>query len=217
MKAILFALVFALMLGVVAAAQTTSALERGIYIEVDEVRTNPPAWVDKLKAERPWFPGHAPAIPDRDPLTTYAAVRILEEAIGALEALPGALPRVEFSPSLSRAAADHVRDTGSRGLTGHRGADGSSPGQRIERYGSWSGRIAENIVYGTSGARDAVFEQLLDFGVSDRGHRWTLLNPAWHYVGIACGPHTLYHVMCVLDFASDFRDRTDLQPISKRR
>lgn len=205
------AVLLALLFAGIGAAQTLSPIERGIFNEVDELRSNPPVWTDILKAERPWFPGHAPVIPDRDPLTTLAAVQTLEEAIDSLEALPGPLPRLELSSALSRAAADHVRDTGSRGLTGHRGADGSSLSQRIERYGSWSGRIAENIVYGSSGARDAVFEQLLDFGVKDRGHRWTLLNPAWHYVGISCGPHTLYRIMCVLDFASDYRDRPQFQ------
>ena len=206
------AVLLALLFAGVAAAQTLSPLERGIFDEVDELRADPPAWTNILKGERPWFPGLAPAIPDRDALTSDA-VRTLEEAIAALEALPGALPRVEFSPSLSRAAADHVRDTGSTGLTGHRGADGSTLSKRIERYGMWSGHIGENIVYAPSGARDAVFDQLLDFGIKDRGHRWTLLNPVWRYVGIACGPHTLYRVMCVLDFASDYRERTGLAAI----
>ncbi len=210
-------IVFVFIFAGIAAAQTLSPLERGILNEVNELRRNPPAWANILKAERPWSPGRAPAIPDQDAPATCTAVRTLEEAIAALEAIPGPLSRVEFSPSLSHAAADHVRDTGSRGLTGHRGADGSSLRQRIERYGGWSGHIAENIVYGPSGPRDAVFEQLLDFGIADRGHRWTLLNPVWRYVGISCGPHMLYRVMCVLDFASDYRDRADLQPIRTRR
>jgi uncharacterized protein YkwD len=201
----------AFLLAGMAAAQTQSPLERGIFDEVDQLRANPAAWADVLKAERPWFPGHAPAIPDEDALSTEGAVQTLEEAIAAVEALRGALPRVEFSPALSRAASDHVRDTGSRGLTGHRGADGSSLSQRIERYGKWSGHIAENIVYGPSGARDAIFEQLLDFGIVDRGHRRTLLNPVWRYVGIACGPHTLYRTMCVLDFASEYWNTADFQ------
>jgi uncharacterized protein YkwD len=213
---IVVAIVPALIFASLAAAQTLAPLERGIYDEVDQLRGNPSDWVNILKAERPWSPGLSPAIPDPDAAATHDAVLTLEEAISALEKLRGALPRVEFSPALSRAAADHVRDTGSRGLTGHRGADGSSLNQRIERYGSWSGHIAENIVYGTSGARDAVFDQLLDFGIRDRGHRWTLLSPAWRYVGISCGPHTLYRIMCVLDFASDYHDRAGLQPARSR-
>lgn len=201
----------------IAEAQTLSPLERGIFNEVDQLRARPAAWADILRAERPWSPGRAPAIPEEDAITTNAAVGTLEEAIAALAAVPGALPRVEFSPSLSRAAADHVRDTGGRGLTGHTGSDGSSLRQRIERYGSWSGRIGENIVYGLSGPRDAVFEQLLDYGIVDRGHRWTLLNPAWRYVGIACGPHALYTTMCVLDFASEYRDGAEPQSLRTSR
>ena len=48
--------------------------------------------------------------------------------------------------------------------------------------------------------------QLVDYGVEDRGHRQNLLNPAWRYVGIACGPHTVYGTMCVMDFAASYRD-----------
>lgn len=195
----------------IAAAQTLSPLESGIFSEVGQLRANPRAWVDVLRAERPWFPGHTPTTPYQDALTTEDAVHTLEEAIAAVDALSGALPRVEFSAALSRAALDHVRDTGSRGLTGHIGADGSSLRERVERYGKWSGHIGENIIYGISGSRDAVFEQLLDFGIQDRGHRRTLLNPVWHYVGIACGPHTLYRTMCVLDFASDYWNPSDFQ------
>ena len=197
----------------IAAAQSLSPLERGIFNEVDQLRTKPRTWADILKTERPWLPVAHQRFRTKTRQTTNAAVLTLEEAIVALEALPGALPRIEFSPSLSRSAADHVRDTGSRGLTGHTGSDGSSPGQRIERYGRWSGHMGENIVYGLSGPRDAVFEQLLDFGIADRGHRWTLLNPAWRYVGIACGPHTLYGTMCVLDFASNYWDAADSQSL----
>jgi uncharacterized protein YkwD len=211
------AILFLFVVAGIAAAQSLSPLERGILNEVDKLRAEPRAWADILKAERPWYPGPAPAIQDQDALTTNAAVQTLEEAIFALDVLPGVLPRVEFSPSLSRAAADHVRDTGIRGLTGHTGSDGSSLRQRIERYGSWSGHIGENIVYGLSGPRDAVFEQLLDFGIVDRGHRRTLLNPQWRYVGVACGPHTLYRTMCVLDFASDYWNAAESQSLRVSR
>jgi uncharacterized protein YkwD len=47
---------------------------------------------------------------------------------------------------------------------------------------------------------------LVDDGVSDRGHRRNLLDPRWHYVGVACGSHYRYQTMCVLDFAVQFQD-----------
>ena len=52
-----------------------------------------------------------------------------------------------------------------------------------------------------------VMSQLLvDDGVADRGHRQSLLNPAWRFVGIACGGHSVYGGMCVLDFAVGFEE-----------
>lgn len=191
----------------IAFAGTYSPLEVGLLTDLNQLRANPAAWANVLKAERPWSPGKVRVIlGDDTAAATLEAVRDLEEAIGALESVHGSLPRVEISPGLSRAAADHVRDTGSRGLTSHIGADGSSLRQRIERYGTWTGEIAENIVYSTAGPRELLFQQLVDFGVTNRGHRLTLLNPAWHYAGIACGPHTVYRTMCVLDFASNYED-----------
>ena len=67
----------------------------------------------------------------------------LTRAVSELQSI-GTLAASEliFSPGLSRAAADHVRDTGGRGMIGHVGADGTSFRARIERYGAWSGSSA---------------------------------------------------------------------------
>ena len=113
-----------------------------------------------------------------------------------------------LSPGLSHAAADHVRDSGSRGLVSHTGSDGSSFQARIERYGMWLGSSAENIAFGLKDPRELVIAQLVDYGVEGRGHRKNLLDPFWHYVGIACGPHTTYSTMCVIDFAASYRELT---------
>jgi uncharacterized protein YkwD len=42
--------------------------------------------------------------------------------------------------------------------------------------------------------------------VRDRGHRKTLLNPAFRKVGVACAPHR-YGKVCVLDFAAGFKEK----------
>ncbi len=203
------ALIFALSaLAPTVAAQNLSPLETHLLDEVNLLRADPAAWADILNAERPSDLRRVRLNPnDPTAAATIEALSTLDEAVAAVRSIHGSLPLVELSPGLSRSAADHVRDTGVRGLLGHQGSDGSGLFQRIERYGLLSGLAAENIVYSTSPPRQLVFEQLLDFGVANRGHRWTLLNPAWRYVGIACGPHAVYRTMCVLDFAAGYRDR----------
>lgn len=39
-------------------------------------------------------------------------------------------------------------------MTGHTGTDGSSMGDRIERYGEWNITIGENISYGQTTGED---------------------------------------------------------------
>lgn len=191
-----------------ATAATLSPLELSLLDDVNQLRADPPAWANVLKQERAWYRGNLLYIPGETPIVTQEGLRALNEAIVAVESVRSPLSRLTLSAGLARAAADHVRDTGARGLFGHKGADGSEFNQRIERYGTWSGVVAENIVYGPLKARDLVVQQIVDDGVKDRGHRLNLLNPAWRYVGIACGPHKVYGAMCVLDFAEGYREAT---------
>ena len=190
----------------VAAAQIPPRVEHGILEGLNQLRENPAAYADVLKQERRWYQGRLLQIPNQTGILTNEGVRALDEAIAALESVRRNVGRVVLSGGLSNAAADQVRDTGRRGLTGHKGADGSEFDRRIDRYGEWSGEIGENIAYGPDKPRDIIIQQLVDDGVGDRGHRKNLLNPAWRYVGIACGPHTRYGTMCVMDFATNYRD-----------
>ena len=105
------------------------------------------------------------------------------------------------SEVLRRSSAAHAADMGRHGRLGHVGTDGSNLPARIERYGRWSGAIAENCTYGIEGAAEVVAHLLIDDGVADRGHRHNLLNGRFRYVGIAVAAHKTYGTNCVQDFA----------------
>ena len=51
---------------------------------------------------------------------------------------------------MARSARDHANDIGSSGLMGHKGSDENSLSNRIDKYGSWNGKLAENIDFGYS-------------------------------------------------------------------
>jgi uncharacterized protein YkwD len=180
-------------------AQTLSPLERGVFNDINRLRASPFAYASLVKKWR---------VPDETSPSNEDAVHVLDEAVAELQAIRLDRGELILSPGLSRSAADHVRDSGSRGLVGHNGPDGASFQARLERYGVWSGSSAENIAYGLKDPRDLVIALLVDYGVKGRGHRKNLLNPFWRYVGIACGSHTVYGTMCVIDFAQSYRDFT---------
>jgi uncharacterized protein YkwD len=76
----------------------------------------------------------------------------------------------------------------------------------MNRYGRWDRAAGESIALGTNSARDVVLQLLIDDGVQNRGHRKTLLDGGYVVAGVACGPHTNYEQICVIDFAARYSE-----------
>jgi uncharacterized protein YkwD len=171
-----------------------------VLAELNFARTQPDAYAETLRAYRGQYEGNRVREPGGARLVTHEGVAAVDEAIEFLRRQPRVGP-LAASTALHRSAADQARDQGPDGLTGHMGADGSSPVRRIERYGLWRGEVAENISYGDAGPEDVVRQLIIDDGVADRGHRVNIFDPDLHLAGVACGPHRVYRHMCVIDFA----------------
>ena len=71
---------------------------------------------------------------------------------------------------------------------------------RIERYGQWSGTIAENISFGEDNAKDIIMQLMVDDGVSSRGHRNNIMSDN-RITGIAYGKHAEYDHLAVFNYA----------------
>ena len=164
-------------------------------------RSNPTEYANKYIAPlSKYYKGKQLNYPNDYPLMTKEVVRVVDECVRELRK---AAPLSILYPNLAltKAADDHVKDQSKSGKTGHYGRDRSLSKQRIERYGNWQERIAENIAYGGFSARQIIIYLLVDDGVSDRGHRKNFLRPEFKYVGVATGNHPVYNSMCVMDFA----------------
>lgn len=181
------------------------ALEKEVLSELNALRADPAAYAAHAEAMLKLFNGKLLKYPGDTPILTKEGTWAVKECVKALR---GATPLPLFTPSrgLSQAAADLVADQSQTGATDHAGGDGSSPFERMDRYGTWEKTAGENIDYGNSVARRVVLSLLIDDGVPSRGHRKNLLNPDFRVVGIACGTHPVYRHMCVLDFAGGFAE-----------
>ncbi|OUD14344.1 hypothetical protein TPSD3_08485 [Thioflexithrix psekupsensis] len=127
----------------------------------------------------------------------------VDEAIEFLQR-QSPLPPLIYSIGLTRAAQDHVADQGAQGFVGHMGNDGSQISDRINRYGTWRKSSGENIAYGYFTAESNLIGLIIDDGVPDRGHRINIFNPHFNYIGVACGYHSYYRMMCVMDYAGEY-------------
>jgi uncharacterized protein YkwD len=187
-----------------------SPLEAALVNEINRIRQDPRGYAIILANHKQYYHGDVLAFPGAPRVRTQEGVEALDEAIRDLALMDPVLP-LSVSAGLCQAARDHVKDQGSRGAVGHRGADQSDPSIRASRYSRAATRVGENIINGeASNSSWILLRFLVDDGIAGRAHRKNLLDASYRFVGVSCGPHTDYDGICVLDFARQYSDRVAL-------
>jgi len=197
-------------------AATFSNLEQEMIREINLARTGPAGYAAFLEQTRPFFTGKQFRRPGTPPLLTSEGVDALDDAIRFLRSATPLLP-LEVSRGMCSGASALVSDQGATGATGHKGSDGSFCEARVERFGSWTGAIGENLSYGTDTARERIVTLIIDDGFSNRGHRMRIFDPRFKVAGVACGNHK-EGPLCVVTFAGGFTERlSPKQPAATKR
>ena len=187
------------------AVAAPSSLAQQFLVETNLARTDPRRYAGYLRDLRRHYQGKIYSLPGSDAMVmTSEGVAALDEAVSFLSRQAPLSP-FAWSRGLDEAAADLARDEGQTGQIGHAGSRSGDMQERIERHGTWTRRIAENIGYGPDTARLMVMELIIDDGVAGRGHRKNIFSRGFAVVGVACGPHSVYRIMCVMDFAGGFQ------------
>ena len=201
----LFSLViFTALPGFAAEKNDAAASGSAVVREMNLARQNPALYATFVQELRSRMNGNDLVL-GHTRLRTREGTGAVDEAVRFLQrAQP--LPPLTLSRGMSRAAADHCADQADGGF-GHEGKDRSHAGQRIARYGNFSGGWGENISYGKSTARDVVLALIIDDGLPGRKHRANIFNPSYNFAGAAFGPHARFGTMCSMDFAVGYAER----------
>src|SRR5947207_6789623 len=178
---------------------------RAVIREMNLARQNPALYATFVQELRSRMSGNVLVLPGHTKVRTKEGAAALDDAIRFLKSAQP-LPPLAFSPGMSRAAADHCADQAGGGF-GHEGRDRSHAGQRIARYGNFTGGWAENISYGKASARDVVLALIIDDGLPARKHRKNIFNPYFNFAGAAFGRHARFGTVCSMDFAGGYAER----------
>ncbi len=182
-----------------------SPLEKEVIFEINKLRSNPARYArDYIEPLKKHYKGKLFYYPGDNPLKTKEGVKALYECVRELKR---ETPKPLVSPDrgLSYAARYHVQDQSKSGRVGHYSSNRAGFRERIEKYGKWNIRIAENIAYGNISAKQIVIYLLIDDGIYSRGHRKNFLQEDFRKIGVATGSHPYYENMCVMDFAGAFQ------------
>ncbi|HEX3280956.1 MAG TPA: CAP domain-containing protein [Pyrinomonadaceae bacterium] len=185
---------------------------REILAEINLARTNPALYLTYLEDFKKFYRGKEIKYSDGSTLVTNEGVSALEEAIQFVRSVKP-LPPLELRKGLILGAQDHVNDLVKTGQSGHRGSDGSTLEDRLNRYGSWSVSVGEDIVYRSRKAREDVIALIIDDGVKSRGHRKNIFKSDFHVIGLALGSSPKTPLMCVITFAGGFADKGSANPL----
>jgi uncharacterized protein YkwD len=160
---------------------TAPTAEQQYMLEmVNDARTNPAATADWLRSS---------ITPDVQATLNYYHVD-LNATLQAISSTP-AKPPLAWSTNLANAAQAHSQDMANTKVQSHTGSDGSTINSRIQQSGYGQVASAGENAYAYAGdVKQAMEAFLLDWGVSDQGHRRNLLqanvpnNQAFQDVGI---------------------------------
>ncbi|MEP7004623.1 MAG: CAP domain-containing protein [Sphingomonas bacterium] len=176
-------------------------LEDAVLTEVNYVRTHPHDYADELRRHREFFDGRVVHLPgDEIGVMTREGTVAVDEAIEYLDR-QAPLPPLAYGEVLALAAHDLAEEQGETGYSGHRSANGASPGDRVKRRGG-DIFVGETISYGYDDPGAVVRQLVIDDGVAGRGHRGLIFAAGNNYAAVGCGPHPRDRFLCVIDYST---------------
>ncbi|NUM41450.1 MAG: CAP domain-containing protein [Leptospiraceae bacterium] len=181
-------------------------IEKQIVEQINLARMNPNAFISVLEEMRPHFKGKMLELPGEYKYLTREGVSALDDAIRYLKSSRPTIA-MTVAKGLSKGAKEHVEDQGSNPAISFTGSDGSTPDQRMSRYGTWKEPLGENIAYGALTAKGVVALFIVSDGFPKRDLRVNLFNPKYRKMGVACGKHTHYENYCVVDFSGNYTEK----------
>jgi len=196
------------------AAPLVSTLEQATIDEINLARANPAAYIKYLEEFKKYYRGRDVHYPDGFVLVSNEGVAPLDEAIAFMRSLKPA-PPLKLRLGMISAAKDHLNDLVKTGGSGHKGSDGSTVSDRLNRYGSWAESLGEDIVYHSRSAREDVVALIIDDGTSTRGHRKNIFKSDFQVIGIAQSPQLKTGTISVITFSAGFTDKPATDPKTK--
>jgi hypothetical protein len=182
-------------------------LEKQVILELNKVRSNPKQFAEEYLDElRTAYSGKIFTYPGQNPVKSKEGIGPLEECILVL-AVTKPMQILNPEEGLTRASAELITDQKKNGGIGHITRNGSTPQNRMEKFGDWDICLAEDITYGSFEARQIVIALLIDDGVPDRAHRKNILNPCFRFSGVSFGQHPAYETICAIDYAGDYKTK----------
>ena len=185
---------------------TLSPLEIAVLVEINQARSDPQKFIPYLEEYRKHLKGSLLELPNRTPMQMIEGLPAVNDAISDIKKM-AKVDAYEVSGGLSKVARGQLTDLQENPKLKHLGKDGSDLESRLFKVGFAGMPIAENISYRADTAREIVLNMIIDDGVKSRSHRKNIFSQSFKFFGVACGAAVDKRNLCVIEFASSFKDK----------
>ena len=178
-----------------------SDIEKNLIKEVNQIRTNPQQYAEKLIKNKQYFNGTVWEHPDlKAGIATQEGPAAWDDAIRYLKSakpVSGLIP----SKGLMKIAQDmcrcYARDK-------EVDIDAS-----IDKYGSFDGEFGTLVEYGGRNAEMTVINLIVCDGDKTRGYRKTLMEPTVKKIGVSNATHKVFKTVSVIISCDVFDNKVD--------
>jgi uncharacterized protein YkwD len=108
---------------------------------------------------------------------------------------------LKWDDGIFKACRDHIADLGPKGKADHKGSDGKTVTERLNRYGKFGGIVGENYVVSQTKAKEIILSLIIDFGNSKKAHRRALMDAKFVKGAVCSGFHATHGTWTVLDYS----------------
>lgn len=183
---------------------TFEEFKEAFFLQHNKLRTDPQSFIPILEEQASWFKDNILSRPGEIPIQTTEGK---DAFLLAIEFLRHQKPvqALKYDENLSKAAEDHAKDIGPKGLITHDSSDGKNVSDRVEKYCEWDSACGENIDIGSKNPLDVLVNLLVDDGVEKRPHRAHLFNEKFNFMGVGIAEHKDFDVIVVVDYTGGVR------------
>lgn len=183
-------------------------MERQLVDLINDLRSNPSGWIDRLNNRAETYSGQEYKDSKGQTFISKEGRYACEEAVDILKEMtrPRSSGRLENEDCLEMVASEYCRDyiesSGDEVLIDQEGLDIT---QKLDSLGSWRGMIGHCVAFQAGTAEDILIKLLIDDGVASRRNRTALLHPSFQYIGVvSSSSHPKYENITVVILAEDF-------------
>ena len=185
------------------------SFDRELVDVVNQLRSNPKKFAEKIKKYLDYFEGSVLKIPGRKAgIQTHEGPKAYQEAVNYLSRQNPVEP-LSPSKALFRISQDYLRKIQRKNAN----ASDVDVDALIDKYGTYYGDLIHAADYGGQSPEEALIFLIVSDGDYNRRQRESLLSSSYKLIGGATGKHPMFQNVTVIFTCSEFENSKDAEDI----